>query len=547
MQHHILPEGTLLDKRYRIEALLGEGGFGITYAARDRLGTMVAVKELFWRNHCDRDAAVSPEVTLSSSKDQATFQQRKDHFLREALIMHNLSEQLDIVQVLDFFEENGTAYIVMEYVQGQTLAHFLEGSKPMDAREAFKRFLPLVKSLAEIHKKEVIHRDISPDNIMVLPDGTLKLIDFGAAKEFTIGDDQHSCLIMKQNYAPRELYDEHGDLGPWVDVYSLCATIYTCITGQAPLSAGQRIFVNDLRPPSEIRPEIGPEYEAVLMRGLQLFAEDRYQSMDELGEAMREAMKPRPVPPKPPQWKKLILIVLALCAVAALAALLCRQLGWWPGTGDQGDTGPTSQQVSETDPPQEPETSPSAPAVTATPSPTPTAAPTPTESPTPSPAPTPSPTIPIPVDEPQEHPWIATSAVMPLSFRTGPSTSYADLYTLPVDTEIRAYEREYGNGVAWVLLEYTYQGRPCRAYTGMKRISAAESDVPLAEHMDRDAALARDADVLAAPSSEAGARAALPAGETVRLLEYEGDYALIEFRDGETPNRGYVPRDALAA
>ena len=307
MRYHILPKDTLLDERYQIESLLGEGGFGITYAARNiRLDSKVAIKELFWRNHCARDVSVSPKVELLRQEDDPVFQQQKERFLREARMIRDFSNRSDIARVLDYFEANDTAYIVMEYVEGETLGAYIAAHGPLDAEDAFRRFLPLVKSLSFIHGSGVIHRDISPDNIMVQPDGSLKLIDFGAAREFTaMGGEMHS-VIAKDSYAPPEQYDRNGNLGPWTDVYALCATIYTCITNQPPVSSMQRMFLDELRIPSELQPNMDGKYVAVVMRGLELSAAKRWQSMSELAKAMQDVL-PAPLPPSPPPlplWKK---------------------------------------------------------------------------------------------------------------------------------------------------------------------------------------------------------------------------------------------------
>lgn len=184
---HILKTGAILDDRYRIGRVLGQGGFGITYSAENiRLGLKVAIKELFWQGHSSRDVTISAQVTLPLSSDADVFHAQKERFLREARILRDFSNLSAIVRVLDCFEANNTAYIVMEYVEGVTLLNHLEdhGGR-LDAEVLLRRALPLVESLKEVHAYGIIHRDISPDNIMVLPDGALKLIDFGAARAFS--------------------------------------------------------------------------------------------------------------------------------------------------------------------------------------------------------------------------------------------------------------------------------------------------------------------------------------------------------------------------
>lgn len=318
---HLLTAGTILDDRYRIDRILGQGGFGITYAAENvRIGLKVAIKELFWRGHSCRDSEASPEVALYQTQDVPVFAAQKDRFLREARILRDFSSEPGIVNILDYFEANGTAYIVMEYVSGQTLASVQsDGGEKMDPEETFRRFLPLIESLGRIHRGGVIHRDISPDNIIAQPDGSLKLIDFGAARQYLADEERHYTAISKVSYSPGEQFDKKGRQGPWTDVYALCATIYHCVTGTPPESAVQRMFLDELKKPSELGAQISPEYEAILMKGLQLARERRYQSMEELAEAIRGAL-----PEEKPEGKggRRRLLVGLLAGVACLAVAL---------------------------------------------------------------------------------------------------------------------------------------------------------------------------------------------------------------------------------
>ena len=288
---HLLQPGVLLDERYRVDHVLGEGGFGITYAAENiRIGLKVAIKELFWRNHSIRNVAVSPEVMLSQAQDMMVFQEQKERFLREARILRDFSGLSGIVHVIDYFETNGTAYIVMECVEGETLSSVLSREGVMDAETLFRRALPLIESLDKIHQAGIIHRDISPDNIMIQADDTLTLIDFGAAREFAQEHAKPYTTIAKASYSPGEQYDKNGRQGPWTDVYSLCATLYHCIVGAAPVGAVQRMFLDELKSPSEMGVSLAPEYETILMKGLQLDTSKRYQSMRELAQAIRDAL-----------------------------------------------------------------------------------------------------------------------------------------------------------------------------------------------------------------------------------------------------------------
>lgn len=318
--HAQLQPGTLLDERYRIDAVLGQGGFGITYAAENtRIGMKVAVKELFWRGHSVRAEGASPELALENVADAPVFEAQKQRFLREARTIRDFSGQPGVVGILDYFEANGTAYIVMEYVEGETLAARSAAGK-MPCEDLLRRFLPIIDTLAAIHRTGIIHRDISPENIMVQPDGSLKLIDFGAARQYR-GEDGHYTAISRDSYSPGEQYDKNGRQGPWTDVYALCATIYACVCGAPPQGAVQRLFLDELKAPSALGVDILPAYEAILMKGLQLRPEKRWQDMDALGRAIREALPAE----KPPANNRRGLLI------GMLAGLLCAALavGIW--------------------------------------------------------------------------------------------------------------------------------------------------------------------------------------------------------------------------
>lgn len=314
-----LKPGTILDGRYRVDAVLGQGGFGITYAAENiRVGMRVAVKELFWQGHSVRSSEASPEVALIRTDDETVFEDQKRRFLQEARTIRDFSDQAGVVRILDYFETNGTAYIVMEFVDGMTLAkRYAEERMPCE--ELLRRFLPIIDTLDAIHKAGVIHRDISPENIMVQPDGSLKLIDFGAARQY-LNEDGRYTTISRDSYSPGEQYDKNGRQGPWTDVYALCATLYACICGTPPQGAVQRMFLDELRAPSELGVDIKPAYEAILMKGLQLRPEKRWRNMEELARAIRDALPEEK--PKANDRRGLLVGLLAglLCAAVAIGA-----------------------------------------------------------------------------------------------------------------------------------------------------------------------------------------------------------------------------------
>ncbi len=262
--------------------MIGRGGFGITYLARDtELEENVVIKEYFPSGHASR-----LEEGEVFSEESALFEKGKMRFLDEARILADVFEVDGVVKILSFFEENGTAYMVMEFVKGVTLRTYLErGGEEISFRDALEKLLPVMTSLEAIHEKGLIHRDINPDNIMVQEDGSLKLLDFGSAREFFLEEERQKTMsvLVKNGYAPAEQYDSHGSHGPWVDVYSLCATLYEMITGCIPQDASSRMLKDSLYPPSSFGTEISPEDEELFMnRGLAVKKADRFQSVREM-------------------------------------------------------------------------------------------------------------------------------------------------------------------------------------------------------------------------------------------------------------------------
>lgn len=286
--HHLMP-GTVLDRKFLVGTALGEGGFGITYIGRDLLLDMkVAIKEYYPSGYVNRSCTVSASVNCSSGEKGDFFETGKARFLREAQILARFSGSAGIVDVRDFFEENNTAYIVMEYLDGQTLKDYLRERGTLKPGETIGLLMPVMESLRRIHNEGLIHRDISPDNIM-LSGGQVKLLDFGAARNVYALGNKSLSVMLKPGYAPEEQYRSKGNQGPWTDVYALCATMYKCITGITPDDAAQRVFKDELKAPSELGITIAPSVEAALMKGLRVLQKDRLQSIDELLDGLSGA------------------------------------------------------------------------------------------------------------------------------------------------------------------------------------------------------------------------------------------------------------------
>ena len=286
---HRLSAGTVLHDRYLVGATLGEGGFGITYVGFDTtLQMKVALKEYYPSGIATRVNTVSNTVSVGVEKQKNIFDSGKDSFLNEARSVAQFSKERGIVDVRDFFTENNTAYIVMEFLDGVNLNEYIYKNGVIEAKQTFEMMLPLMRSLEKMHKQNVIHRDISPDNIMYQYDGTLKLMDFGAARHFSQDESKSLSVVLKPGYAPYEQYSRKGKQGPWTDVYALCATIYKCITGETPPDSLDRAIEDDLKKPSELGVSIPEILENALMKGLAVHSQNRLQSMDELISAVEE-------------------------------------------------------------------------------------------------------------------------------------------------------------------------------------------------------------------------------------------------------------------
>ena len=279
---HHLPPGTVLMDRYLIGRALGEGGFGITYIGRDlRLEMKVAIKEYFPSDRAARDADASMDVHSCMGRGNPGYEQGLSRFLCEARTMARMEKQPQIVMVRDYFEANNTAYIVMEYVEGTNfidLAARRGGRIP--ASELFPLIEPLFTALSAMHKAGLIHRDISPDNLM-LEQGSVRLLDFGCARESSRGTDSTMAVALKQGYAPIEQYQCMGQ-GSWTDVYALSATIYFCLTGRVPPKSLDRLLSDELAAPMALEVDITPEQQRALLRGMEINPEKRCQTVDEL-------------------------------------------------------------------------------------------------------------------------------------------------------------------------------------------------------------------------------------------------------------------------
>lgn len=289
---HQLPVGTVLHGRYQIGKVLGQGGFGITYIGWDRLNnSTIAVKEFYPGGIVFRKSTVSTNVECINSSLIPHYNHSKARFLQEANALAKFRSVPEIVNILDFSEENNTAYIIMEYVRGVNLAKYIQlrGGK-LSAEETFRILRPVMEALAKVHSSGIVHRDISPDNIILDPMGGAKLLDFGAVRAVEDPDvekalTQSTVAILKHGFAPIEQYNSRGSLGPWTDEYAMCATIWYCLTGNVPEEAPVRMS-EGINPNWNTIPGLSERQRMALAKGFSCRAKDRYKNIDALLDAL---------------------------------------------------------------------------------------------------------------------------------------------------------------------------------------------------------------------------------------------------------------------
>lgn len=279
--YHLMP-GTVIQGRYIAGRVIGNGGFGVTYIGYDSvLNQKIAIKEYLPGEFSTRTMGAS-DVTVFSGEKEEQFASGIIKFVEEARRLAKFKHTPGIVDIHDSFQANQTAYIIMEYLDGETLGEKLEreGKLPLD--EALNIMMPVIGALKEVHKAGILHRDISPDNIMISKTREVKIIDFGAARFATTTHSRSLSVLVKPGYAPEEQYRSRGDQGPWTDVYACAATLYKMITGVTPEDAMERRSKDTLVPPSKLGVKIPKNKENAIMNALNIRIEDRTQTMDAL-------------------------------------------------------------------------------------------------------------------------------------------------------------------------------------------------------------------------------------------------------------------------
>ena len=280
-----LPEGSVLAGQYIIVKVLGQGGFGITYEARDhKTDARVAIKEFF----PDAMATRTQSTVMPFSGERGeSYQYGRECFLQEAETLAKFIGNESIVRIYSYFEENGTAYFVMDFVEGTSFDDYIKqrGGK-LSFEEASKILIPVMDALGAVHEKGIIHRDVTPDNIYITKDGTVKLLDFGAAR-YSIGDKSRSLdVVLKHGFAPKEQYTRRGRQGAFTDIYALGATFYFALTGKRPPDSVERMDEDDLVTPSTLGVSLPEDAEAAILKSLNVQPADRFQSMKAFKAAM---------------------------------------------------------------------------------------------------------------------------------------------------------------------------------------------------------------------------------------------------------------------
>ena len=351
-----LRAGTVLKGRYLLGRVLGQGGFGITYLAWDEsLKARVAVKEYMPGELATR--LEHRQVVVRTAARQEEFAYGQERFKEEARILAKFMGQPNIAGVTDYFDENGTSYFVMDYIEGISFKTYIaQAGGRVSPEEALDVMIPVLRALTAVHGEGLIHRDVTPDNIYITKDGNVKLLDFGSAR-YSLGDKSKSLdVILKVGYAPKEQYIRRGRQGPYTDMYSCAACLYAAITGYLPPESLERLDHDTLVPPSEAGTEIPLYLERAILKGLAVQPEDRFQTAGEFLEVLEsqkvveftgsdreETLQKQQV--RSQEKRKKGRLAAAVCGIGALALTAVLSLG--PGQSGTPDSAPASEPAGE--------------------------------------------------------------------------------------------------------------------------------------------------------------------------------------------------------
>ncbi len=341
-----LRAGTVLNNRYIVGRVLGQGGFGITYVAFDtQLQARVAIKEYMPSEMATRVEGTTVSVMMDTRAEDFTY--GAERFQEEARTLAKFIGHPNIAGVSSYFDQNDTSYFVMDYIEGVSFKSYIanNGGK-VSVDETLNVMIPVLRALTAVHAEGFIHRDVTPDNIYISKDGNVKLLDFGSAR-YSIGDKSKSLdVILKVGYAPKEQYIRRGRQGPYTDVYSCAACFYAALTGYLPPESLERLDHDELVPVSQVLPEIPEWLDKAILKGLAVQPEDRFQSAAEFLDAIENQLvvdvpaagQTAPAQPAKKKLNPLMLggIAAAIVVVLGLGAVLGGRGG---GNGDGGNGG----------------------------------------------------------------------------------------------------------------------------------------------------------------------------------------------------------------
>ncbi len=321
-QPHYLTQGTILWNRFLVGTVIGAGGFGITYKCFDTtLGVTVAAKEFYPAGLVNR-APGERRVGLLSGEKEGQYKERLQRFLMEAQSVAQFGKAKDIVNVFDFFEENGTAYIIMEYIDGVLLKDYLEKQGIIEPETAISIIMPIMEAVKKIHSKGIIHRDISPDNIFITNENTIKVFDFGAAQLNESKEGMAAEPVIKVGYSPLEQYRDKSKKGFYTDVYAVGAILYQMLTGVKPMESTEREFKDELKSPRELGVQISANMDRAVMEALSVRTEFRFQGILQFQEALQNKRIAEYPEEKIRKRKRMRNWTIILSVVAALAVVV---------------------------------------------------------------------------------------------------------------------------------------------------------------------------------------------------------------------------------
>lgn len=289
---YCLPPGTCLNHRYYTGLILGEGGFGITYIGWDQiLSIPVAIKEYYPKGIIRRTAAgqyATGAYCYDDSYVQGAYQKGLNAFLQEAKNLARFNQLDGVAVVRDYFTENDTAYIVMDYIDGSSIEKYIKDQGRISVDQVIRMLRPVMDTLQVMHENHMIHRDVSGDNLLVTRKGLAKLVDFGSARRMADGD-KTITVMYKRGYAPEEQYRAKGEIGPWTDIYSICVVMYYMISGIMPEEATQRLLMDKTVPLANLDGiEITQKQSDAIEKGMAVLAEDRFADVGQLLLALGE-------------------------------------------------------------------------------------------------------------------------------------------------------------------------------------------------------------------------------------------------------------------